>query len=432
MRRKWVVVDLLLVADDLTGALDTGAQFAKLGLRTVVTWTAEPPTDTDVWVLDTGTRELAPEAAGQRIAAVVAPLLSQAPRLYKKVDSTLRGNIGAELAALLAASGARQAILAPAFPAQERMTLGGRQFVHGAPLDLTLPSRPGTACASILDLVRAQAGLTVSCLPLDVVRSGPATVAAAMAASAAQVLVIDAVEDADLRIIAQAASLAGPDRLLAGSAGLAAQLPVAWSLAATHDVHEHHERSSPAPSGARHTQGNPVPLPQAEPILLVAGTRHPCLAGQLARLAAEADVTVIGQVLAGLLARGQAVIAERGRILAAALTAGDDAVLTPCGEPQVAGGERYVAAVLAEITRQALQQAQPGALVLTGGEVTAAVCRALAARAIAVEGEVMPGIPWGRLLGGPAGGLPLVTKAGGFGGDDALWRILAALHGSQF
>ncbi len=406
-----VVADLLVVADDLTGALDTGAQFARHGLRTCVAWGAGLPGGADVWVLDTESRDLLPAAAGARVAQAVAPLLSRCAHLYKKVDSTLRGNVAGELAALLAASVARRVALAPAFPAQGRTTLHGKQWVHGQPLAATPFAPPGAAGSALTALLARKMGVAVGSVELAVVRQGPGALGQALQARAEPVLVIDAVEESDLATVARAVAAAGPGWLLAGSAGLAAQLPAAWGLAGG-------------------LLGPPAPI-GAGPVLLVVGTRHPALAGQLSYLQARAPVTVVGEVTAGLLARGDPLVTRRAEALAGALVAGRDVVLTSLGEPLVAGGARQVAALLADIVRRALAGVQPAALVLTGGDVAAAVCRALAAEAIVVEGEVAPGIPRGRLLGGPANGLCLVTKAGGFGGEEVLWQILSVLRGEE-
>ena len=222
-------------------------------------------------------------------------------------------------------------------------------------------------------------------------------------------MVLDAIEDADLTIIAQAACRAGLDRLLVGSAGLAAHLPAAWGL--------------PAASVTA------APGPVVGPFLFVAASQHPALAGQLAYLQSRAEVAVVDQVLEGLLIRGGGVAGRRSATLAAALAQGQDVVLTTQGEPRVAGAERRVAACLAEVVGLTLAHVRPAALVLTGGDVAGAVCRGLSAQAIVVEGEVEPGLPWGRLYGGPADGMRVVTKAGGFGSEQVFWRILQALRG---
>jgi uncharacterized protein YgbK (DUF1537 family) len=77
-------------------------------------------------------------------------------------------------------------------------------------------------------------------------------------------------------------------------------------------------------------------------------------------------------------------------------------------------------AAAAELVRRV----RPAGLVLTGGDTAAAVCAALHARLIQLEGETEPGIPWGRLLDGDLPGLVVVTKAGSFGGPKALLKAL--------
>ena len=404
------MIDLLIVADDLTGALDTGAQFARYGRRTLVSWAGGglPPADADVWVLDTETRALPPAEARAAVAQAVAPFLPVL-HIYKKVDSTLRGPIGAELEALLALGVAEQALLAPAFPAQGRTVLGGELRVHGQPLAQTPFAQPGRATSLVGELIAASTGLAVGSMGLQQVRQGGQSLARALAAQTEPVLVLDALAEADLAVAAQAAVLAGRDRLLAGSAGLAAQLPAAWGWV-------------PPDLAA-------APAAVAGPILCVAATKHPALAGQLLHLQRQAQPKVVKDVLPGILPGGEPAAAHAAAAVAEALAQGRDVALTPLGAPLVAGGDRLVVALLGRIAAQALQQARPGALMLTGGDTAMAVCRALGAEAIIVEGQVEPGVPLGRLAGGEANGLPIATKAGGFGDEGVLWRMACALRG---
>ncbi|WP_343898281.1 four-carbon acid sugar kinase family protein, partial [Craurococcus roseus] len=123
---------LRLMADDLTGALDTAAEFVGLAGPVPVFWRAPdtgplPPSA----ALDTGTRE---GAAAEAVAAVeaLAPSLRGADIAYKKLDSLLRGSALAEVAACFRLGGWAHAVFAPAFPYQGRITLGGRQLARAA------------------------------------------------------------------------------------------------------------------------------------------------------------------------------------------------------------------------------------------------------------------------------------------------------------
>ena len=137
-------MQLLVIADDFTGALDTGIQFARHGIATTLflsdALTAGLLADcqADVVVADTESRHLPPDDAAARVRAVTR--LAKAagcPVFYKKTDSTLRGNLGAELTAMQDVCGAKRLFFAPAYPALGRTTRGGTQLVNGVPLART-------------------------------------------------------------------------------------------------------------------------------------------------------------------------------------------------------------------------------------------------------------------------------------------------------
>src|SRR5688572_1329162 len=116
---------IAVIADDLTGAADTGVQLVRAGYRTAVLFGAsEKLTDGfDAVSLDTDSRALPAGFAAKRVVEA-ARAVRHARLIYKKLDSTLRGNVAAELAAAFGASGRERAILAPAFPAAGRATVG--------------------------------------------------------------------------------------------------------------------------------------------------------------------------------------------------------------------------------------------------------------------------------------------------------------------
>src|SRR5918999_3031963 len=128
-----------IIADDLTGAADTGVQFARAGYRTAVAFRGAPippSEDLDAVALDTDSRALPPGFAAKRVISA-SRAVRDAPILYKKLDSTLRGPIAAELGAALGASGRERAVVAPAFPAAGRTTANGVQLVRGVPVHET-------------------------------------------------------------------------------------------------------------------------------------------------------------------------------------------------------------------------------------------------------------------------------------------------------
>ena len=128
---------ILVLADDLTGALEVGAVFASSGLRAIVSTRPVRGTQTDALILDTETRHSTPSDAVGRIVAAVRESEVTPDLIYKKTDSTLRGNIRSELAALSKLFPAWRIGYAPAYPAQGRTVKNGLVHVNGIPLTET-------------------------------------------------------------------------------------------------------------------------------------------------------------------------------------------------------------------------------------------------------------------------------------------------------
>lgn len=123
---------LALIADDLSGALDTATPFAIAGLPTIVALGPEGigealSAGAAVVAVVTATRAVGPSLAAARTAEVAARLMDARPEiLFKKVDSRLKGNPGAESHALAAVAGRQRLVVAPAVPDQMRVTVAGR------------------------------------------------------------------------------------------------------------------------------------------------------------------------------------------------------------------------------------------------------------------------------------------------------------------
>lgn len=134
---------LAIVADDLTGALDTSAPFVASGLKVAVAMTLENTqealaTEPEVFAISTASRALPTEVAAARVKHVAREVMLHSPRIVmKKIDSRLKGNVAAEAKALAHASGRSTLIVAPAVPDQGRTTLNGA--VVGRGVDRPLP-----------------------------------------------------------------------------------------------------------------------------------------------------------------------------------------------------------------------------------------------------------------------------------------------------
>lgn len=211
---------LTIVADDLTGACDTGALFAGGGAVTVDVWPCRPRAG-GVCVVDTESRGLDAQDAAARVGAVAG-----AGAHFKKIDSTLRGRIGAEIDALMAATRATTALVCPALPTQGRQVVERVLTVDGVPVAETAhaqdPQFPKPASSSsVVDLLRPQLDRPLGWVPLAQVREPTGALAARLGRLAGTVLVADAETDEDLDRLAAAAVALSPPPLLVGSAGLA-------------------------------------------------------------------------------------------------------------------------------------------------------------------------------------------------------------------
>lgn len=396
-----------IIADDLTGAMDTGGQFARAGFRTLVHFgrVGQPPGE--IAVVDTESRETSPEDAARR-ARDAAQRLKGAP-VYKKIDSTLRGHIGQELDAVMDVLGMARAVVCPAFPAAGRTVQKGRLLVHGVPLRQTDfaqdPLCPPTD--HIASLLAGQSRRPVAEVPLQVVREGWEALAEALAAHPAPLLVVDAMEPRDLAALAHALAHLRNETLGCGAAGLAQALPGAFAL-------EPEGRGSPRLPASR------------GPVLVVAGSQREVTRRQI-QVAAERGAAMVH------LAPPLEEEAARRAVAQAIqhLQAGQDVILTTAFQPHQPGQEQAVAQRLEQVAAEIARRQAPAGWVLTGGAVAFAVCRRLGIPSLEIGGEVAPGIPFGYVVGGPWDGTPLVTKAGGFGAEEALAAAIAFLHGGE-
>lgn len=369
------MTSIRLVADDLTGALDTAAELVGLADSPVhAFWNgAIPPTLPPNAALDSGTREL-DAASGAAIAAALAPTLAGADIAYKKLDSLLRGPTLAEAAALFRTGRWQRAVLAPAFPYQGRVTRGGVQHardhagfwspvggdVVGRLLAEGVPARHGQPGAPLLP------GITV----------------------------FDAETDEDLRrVVACAQGLPGESHgvppgavLWMGAGGLAQALAY----------------------GSRADAGAELPLPL--PLLGLFGSDQAVTAGQLAACGADWK-----RLRDGGPAEAEAIAARlrgRGRVVAS--------LDLPSGLQR----DDAAARIGTELRRLVHRLPPPGTLLAAGGETLRGLCVSLGARSLEVRGRIVPGVPVSIMRGGRWDGVTVVSKSGAFGHPTLLRDLL--------
>ncbi|RDZ35217.1 MULTISPECIES: four-carbon acid sugar kinase family protein [unclassified Haloferax] len=391
----------VVIADDITGANDTGSQFASRGYRTNVAFDPNAPTDCDVLVVDTETREAPPTEAYDSVRTVVAA--HDAPVLYKKLDSTLRGNVADELTALLDAATPDLLLLAPAFPANGRTTEDGVQLVDGDPVLQTLTDSENLPSASsVVDLL-SSVPYPVETMHTGIVDAGRQAVRSRLTEihrrhNEPAVVVADATSQTHLRSLADAADRLAADIAYAGSGGLAGALSLSPTdggegavLGVVGSVSEtSFEQLTAVPDGALVVLDPEAMLERPE----------------------EAAASALGPLLEAQRVHGFAVVtsaASPGAVDAVHRTA--DAL----GLDENAVKDR-IATALRETVRRVHESRPLTGLFTTGGSTTIAVLDELDATSLDLTGiELSEGVPLTRIRGGPADETLLVTKAGSFG-----------------
>jgi len=411
-----------VVADDFTGACDVAVQFRKRGLECVVLTDAESLPDLrgkfDAVVVDTESRNLLPEAAYNKVRATVKTLRKMAVRpVYKKIDSTLRGNIGAELDAVIDELGLKAVIVAPSFPAHRRTTLNGHLLVNGTPLERTeFAQDPVTPVSEshVPTLIERQTKRRVAHIDLAEVRAGVDLLKKEiqrLIEKGTQIVVADAETQEDLAKIAEASM--DSKALPCGSAGLA----------------EEYARLLSPRLG----------------LLVVSGTVNAVTLDQIAAAEKEPDIKVLEPDLSDVLTSEEKLKAEIERLKDEAEEAaaeGSDVVIRlarskdllsrvqelgkELGMSRLEVAEKLLS-VLAESFKRIAADHRFAGLILVGGDTSIRIMDAVAAKGVRIEKEVLPGVPMGRILGGDHEGMLVVTKAGGFGDCHALVKIMKSM-----
>lgn len=396
-----------IVADDLTGSGDTAVQFVRAGWPTQLSVgrAAQALSDpgvsrAEVIAVTTHSRALPPGEAAAVVRDDVAALRAAgARRLYKKVDSTLRGPFRAEIEA------ARQAwrddaiaVVCPAFPATGRTLKDGVLLVDGRPVTET-----SAATDPVTPVTQSHVPTLLGAAHVAPADGESADAVAARILAAGDVVVVDAVTAQDMDRLACAIALIGERALPVGSGGLAAPLARLWADA--------------------DTQGA---------VVVVVTSQHSAARGQADALCA-AGARCWSPSLEDM-ADADAWRDYAGRILRQAQSEAPRATWLLLAPPGTRPGldSDAVAARLGELAARLVLDRRAAGVVATGGDGASAVLAALGASGIALVDEVTGGMPLGTLTGGPAAGLPVVTKAGGFGARDVLTRAVKAVRERRF
>ncbi|KPK83540.1 MAG: hypothetical protein AMS27_12530 [Bacteroides sp. SM23_62_1] len=416
---------LLIIADDLTGSVDAGVHFAEKGINTTVIpdFSSEAGKDRldkslQVMVINTESRHIPAHEAAKRVSSAVRKGLSAGMNIiYKKTDSTLRGNIGAELEALSSTAGVKKLAFIPAYPLLKRYTREGLQYVANKLLHHTHfandPLEP-IKTSYIPDLLQEQTSsrLLVVSKPYDRYTGFSGN-------EDKEILIFDCTTDKDLYRIGDFLKRNNLFNVIAGSAGIARVIA--------------DQLSSPA--------SKPEKINFSGPILILNGSLNPVSLNQVAYLAKDTslksillDPEIFNDREKGVCEEiCQEVIntAESGRdilIGSASSREGLYHYLNKIYGDQISGEVfSKAASFLGRLLACVLKEAHFGALIIIGGDTLMAMVRQMHINAISPLKEVLPGVALSKILISNRP-LLLVTRPGGYGKQDNLKKIITYLN----
>jgi uncharacterized protein YgbK (DUF1537 family) len=384
---------LLIIADDLTGALDTGIQFSKIGVDTVVSINpGELVSDTDVIVADTESRHLLPETAYERVRRVLY-VTGEVGYIYKKTDSTLRGNTGAEFKAIIDET-SHPVIFIPAFPEMGRTTKNGIQYINGVPLgESPFASDPVNPVRKsyIPDIIKEQADL--DCVVVTREEYGEIKFKKGV------VYIIDGETRDDLELIGEILKDKGLIKITAGCAGFARTL-------ANLIYPEKRDRSTHLGIKAR-------------PLILVCGSINEVSLRQVEyakRNYQALDIVLsLEDIINGTIdlpdINGEEIILIR--------TTDKHLDINSYKDLPVIIQER-----LGEVTSRFLQLTKSNTLVVFGGDTLLGITEKLGISHLYPLIEIEDGVVLSE-----ASSFFFITKAGGFGKEDIIDRIISFIRG---
>jgi D-threonate/D-erythronate kinase len=410
-------IKLLIIADDFTGALDTGVKFAASGAQTKVTTDiknnfADIDADSTVLVIDAGTRHSTPQIAYSIIYSIVQRAkYAGIPYIFKKTDSALRGNIGSELTAVLKASNQPILPFFPAFPAMSRTTLDGIQFLDGIPIDKSIfgqdPYEP-VKLSYIPDIIKQQSDISARVIrledPLDNLEGKG-------------IFIFDSKTDDDLCARTKSLYKRHMLRILAGCAGLAGILPGILGL-----------KSNP-----------PSKLTFRHPLLVICGSINEITKTQLdyaethgfTRITLTPEQKLEPEFLDS--SKGKelllSLIAINANSTPLIIDTNDEANGTHASDyikkynlsPEQV--RIRISNTLGRISQALVDFNIKGTLLITGGDTLISFIQQIGCREINPRYEVEPGVVYSELLYKERI-LPVISKSGGFGSKNLLVNLM--------
>ena len=424
---------IYVIADDLTGANDTGVQFAKKGYNTKLLIfnkqsTIIIPDNLDVFVIDTETRELESKTARKILKSILEKInINKKDIVYKKVDSTLRGNISDEIEEIMNILKKDICIFSPSFPSHKRITIGGYLVVDQKPLGLSEYSSNNLKQEEnsfIPFLLKKQTNFSVGQIDLKDVAKGQKTILSKineLYQKGNKIIVIDSTNEEHLKDIFASSLNLDRSVLFSGSAGLANHFP------------NINNKNEDLKMKIENNKG---------PVIVVAGSRNSITEDQVNYLKNKSIFCELKIDLEQIFSNKDRILDDYATKCIQAIKDNRDLVIhtniTYNEEKSIneklmlkyhlsfRGLEIKIKTFLGELTSKIIKNSNIRNLILTGGDVALGVCKELNIRNLNILAELLPGIPL-TIANYKDYKLNVITKAGGFGKEDALYNLINKL-----
>ena len=421
---------IYVIADDLTGANDTGVQFAKKGYNTQLLIFDQQskviiPDNLDVFVIDTETRELESKTAREMLRDIFKKInINENDIFYKKVDSTLRGNIGVEIEEIMNILKKDICIFSPSYPSYQRITIGGYLVVDQKPLGLSGYSSNNLEQGEnsfVPFLLKKQTDFPVGQIDLKDVAKGQKTILSKineLYQKGNKIIVIDSTNGEHLKDIFASGLKFDGSVLFSGSAGLANHFP------------NINNKNEDLKIKIENNEG---------PFIVVVGSRNSIIEDQINYLKNRLNFTELKIDLEQIFSNKEKIIDNYTTVCLEAIKSNRDLLIYTdaiYNEAKLINKklmlkynigfrelEVEIKTFLGELTSKIIKNSGVRNLILTGGDVALGVCKELGISNLNVIDELLPGIPLSTAYYENSI-LNIITKAGGFGKEDTLYNLI--------
>lgn len=400
--------NIAIVADDLTGASDTGIKLVQKGYKTNVVFNDK---DLDKVVnignnisVNTGTRSITSENAFSRVTETVLNLKGRGfTKFYKKIDSTLRGNTAIEVLAIMDALNTNVSLIVPAIPDKFRYVIDSVLICEDV---------SGAEKVDIFSLFKNHKDCEVKSISIDEIRKGKEFVKKKIdyleqnKEKEKLIIVCDSFEDADIKTIAKGVKLLKDDIILAGASAMAEYLPFIWDKKVYKKSH-----------------------------LLIAGTSNNATKHQIKKVISKYNCFLININSSNLISNNL----EENYKIQQRINDLDNLDKVPeviilLIDTLIFDGIKIVSENAVNInesiginSKKIIDRNCIKSVIVTGGETASMVMKYSGAYGMNLIDEILSGLPIGKVIGGNLEGKPLITKSGGFGDQDSFIKVIEYL-----